>query len=309
MIILASKGGALGNRLWSFAHLIATAEEHGFRVADVAFDEFGADFVGTYGNWSGRYPAPRRSSRRTMRRLRRWLYEAVRVLAAVLARLPVVPWPFVLFRIDWNERCDMGSEAFAALVRRRPLVVLQGWFFRDEDSLRRHADVVRQFFRPTPLLEASVERFLVSVRAADTVLLGVHVRQGDYSWFREGRYYYELATYRQAIVRFAALVPDLRVRVVLCSDQVHDPAQLAVPGVEVVPGPGTPLEDMHALAGCDYLIAPPSTFTLWASFAGEVPLLLLESADQTFALSDFGLLDTAFRNGEDVAVPVQPPSP
>jgi len=52
-------------------------------------------------------------------------------------------------------------------------------------------------------------------------------------------------------------------------------------------GTGDLIEDMYAFARCDYLIGPPSTFTLWASFYGCVPLNLIRSSDQRQALADF----------------------
>ena len=37
------------------------------------------------------------------------------------------------------------------------------------------------------------------------------------------------------------------------------------------PGPGTEIGDLYSLAACDYIIGPPSTYTQWASFYGQVP--------------------------------------
>jgi hypothetical protein len=34
--------------------------------------------------------------------------------------------------------------------------------------------------------------------------------------------------------------------------------------------------DLHALARCDYIFGPQSTFTQWASFYGNKPLFLLK---------------------------------
>jgi len=34
--------------------------------------------------------------------------------------------------------------------------------------------------------------------------------------------------------------------------------------------------DQHLMTRCDYLIGPPSTFTLWASYVGKVPFFQIE---------------------------------
>jgi hypothetical protein len=57
-----------------------------------------------------------------------------------------------------------------------------------------------------------------------------------------------------------------------------------------VKGNNQELEDMYALAGCDYIIGPPSTFSMWASFIGKVPLFHLHDREINFSLSDFKVI-------------------
>jgi hypothetical protein len=45
--------------------------------------------------------------------------------------------------------------------------------------------------------------------------------------------------------------------------------------------------DLHALARCDYIFGPQSTFTQWASFYGNKPLLLLKDADDRLERAKF----------------------
>lgn len=40
------------------------------------------------------------------------------------------------------------------------------------------------------------------------------------------------------------------------------------------------IEDLYAFAKTDLLMGPPSTFTLWASFYGDVPLSMMSTSDQ-----------------------------
>ncbi len=61
--------------------------------------------------------------------------------------------------------------------------------------------------------------------------------------------------------------------------------------LQVTFGTGDLIEDMYALASCDYLIGPPSTFTMWASFYGKVPLNIIRRSDQSQQLSDFIVLE------------------
>jgi len=51
------------------------------------------------------------------------------------------------------------------------------------------------------------------------------------------------------------------------------------PGLSAGFSTGVPVEDMYALAECDYIIGPVSSFTQWASFYGNKPLFHLTDLD------------------------------
>ena len=46
-------------------------------------------------------------------------------------------------------------------------------------------------------------------------------------------------------------------------------------GLDAVVSDATHLVDMYALAGCDLIVGPDSTFSHWASFYGNVPIHIL----------------------------------
>ena len=43
-------------------------------------------------------------------------------------------------------------------------------------------------------------------------------------------------------------------------------------------GPGVAVLEMYALARCDLIVGPPSSFSGWASFMGNRPIFYLEKA-------------------------------
>ncbi|HAX17707.1 MAG TPA: hypothetical protein DCY00_03825 [Actinobacteria bacterium] len=47
------------------------------------------------------------------------------------------------------------------------------------------------------------------------------------------------------------------------------------------------IEDLYSLALCDYIFGPPSTFSMWASFYGEVPLRFITNPDTDLSLDKF----------------------
>jgi hypothetical protein len=67
------------------------------------------------------------------------------------------------------------------------------------------------------------------------------------------------------------------------------------PGLPVTLGSGVAIEDLYALAACDRLVGPPSTFTQWASFYGRVPLYYIRDpmaspGDEDFAVASLALV-------------------
>ena len=47
------------------------------------------------------------------------------------------------------------------------------------------------------------------------------------------------------------------------------------------------MSDLYALAGCDYILGPPGTFSQWASFYGEKPLLQLGDSNDSVPVEKF----------------------
>ncbi len=54
------------------------------------------------------------------------------------------------------------------------------------------------------------------------------------------------------------------------------------------------ITDLYTLAQCDYIIGPPSTYSMWASFYGNVPLLKIFSAVEEMSLVKFEVVNPAF---------------
>ena len=146
--------------------------------------------------------------------------------------------------------------------------VVPGGAYRDYASLEKHADFVRAFFQPRNV--ANAEKELGKIGAGGGVVVGVHERRGDYKDFEGGRYYYEDEVYE----RNKKSVGDEIAR------RGNTPKFMMFPFRSAV-------EDQWIMSQCDYLMGPPSTFTMWASFMGKVPLGIIRDKSQTLTLADF----------------------
>ena len=106
------------------------------------------------------------------------------------------------------------------------------------------------------------------------VLIGVHIRHGDYRTYCDGVMYYSTAQYAAVMRSLERQLPDRAVRFLVCSDEPQDGA--AFEGLDVTISREISAVDMYALSSCDYIIGPNSSFSQWASFIGNVPIHVLD---------------------------------
>lgn len=289
MVIVTGEYGQLGNRLIVLANLIAAAREHGFSIADPAFARYAADFESTRRDPLGRYPAPRTPSwvpYAAARGIHTVTTRSVRWLRRVERRSGGIPGLRVL-DIGWFGECDLDSSTFLDLARRPGVLLLKGWQFRARASFERHGDAVRAFLQPLAALRAQATEAVGRLRRGADVVIGVHVRHGDYRTFQEGRFFFEIGRYAAWMRSLRDLHPDRRVAFLVASNAPQPIA--AFEGLTVGFAPGNAVVDLHALAVCDAIVGPPSTFSRWASFAGRTPLCTLDSGTDEVRLERFSV--------------------
>lgn len=279
MIVIANGVGRLGNRLLLFAHFIGAAVEHGLTVANPPFGPYARYFPTTARDVLCRYPAKTR--RLPAGRARRYLAtKASGGAADVLHRLQIRGKDVGLIRLRRDQALDLNSERFLQVVRRHRVVFVQDWFFRNGSNCARHVDLIRAYFTPWPHHVAAANAAIDRERAKGRFMVGVHVRQGDYQRAYDGRYFYTYDQYRAVMTQVESAFPDEDVTFLVCSDAAVPRG--AFGSLNVVYGNGHQLEDLYALAACDRILGPPSTYSTWASYYGDVPLYALE--DQAAAV-------------------------
>jgi hypothetical protein len=292
---LAIKG--LGNALLQSAHALAFCREHKLYYVNFPFAPYARNFATARYSvlcsapsfpWFPISPQARKPLRGLARRLHAALGSPGRVRT---------------IEIEWTEEVRMDEAAFMELVGGEWLVALRGWRFRAPLLVKKHARALRQYFRPIAAIRRHVRQKLVACRSASDVVIGLHVRLGDYRKFLGGRFFYPEEAYVQIAKHVLTLFPGQRVHFFVCSD--CEPELLrcsALPVAFSVGAQGTPVEDLYALAGCDYLIGPPSTFSLWASFYGQVPIFHIESVDARPARTDFRASDDLVWKYDDACI-------
>ena len=175
------------------------------------------------------------------------------------------------------------------MVRDGGPLFIQGFGFSNRSGCRRHVDSIRDYFRPVAAHEKRVDEVVASARNEGEALVGVHVRRGDYASYRGGEYFFQDRQYREWMLQMERFLAPRTTVFMVCSNESLDPALFD--NLRVARGPGHLVEDMYALARCDYLIGPPSSYTLWASYYGGVPVQYIHGPDSKIDPNDFKIYD------------------
>ncbi|MGA2786517.1 MAG: alpha-1,2-fucosyltransferase [Verrucomicrobiota bacterium] len=284
ILVVGFRTGRLANRLVLFANIIGFAAEHGYRVVNVAFHSYAHLFENTRRDIYCRYPIARRRS----------LFDLIPGAAPVIRKTRIF-YQLTRRASDWNDRFPiLGKSVFTlreipnqtilldtAEVQSRmadaKIVFVHAWAIRAPDSVKRHAEKIRDYFRPIGIYESASREAVDRLRKNAEMVVGVHIRHGDYRTWKQGRCFFPVAQYAAWMHGLAEQFPGKKVSFFVCSDEPQHAGEF--PGLSVGIGVGSPLADLCALARCDYIFGPSSTFSQWASFYGNKPLLNLYGSD------------------------------
>jgi hypothetical protein len=283
--------GRLANRLVIFSNLAAYAEEYGSRLDNFTFHTYAEHFENLRKNFYCRYPLPKRASVCDVISPIGWFFKKTRI-----------PYHILRYSSRWNEKYSPLGSRVATVTDKRSTVQLEGdeimgqfragrvllfygYSYRAPRLVQRHADKIRKFFRPIASIEEASRKSVADLRKQADVVVGVHIRHGDYKIWMDGIYYYSVETYAAWMRQMVAALPGKRVAFMVASDGARSVEEF--PGLTVGFAPGSPVADIFALAECDYIFGPPSTFSQWASFYGGKPIFHFKKADAPLDLKQF----------------------
>jgi hypothetical protein len=285
--------GRLANRTILFANFIALAEEQGHRLINFTFHSYSEFFEGTRENIYCRYPRPIRRSwmdivpgvAATIRKTR-IPYHLTRATAALNERFPIFGNAAVTLHELPGQRITLldGAE-YQEKIRPAKIIFVYGWWLRAPNLVKKHGDKIRAYFRPIEKYENASRDTIDSLRRNADVVIGIHIRQGDYRGWKGGKYFFPIARYAAWMNELAAQFPGRGVAFFVCSDEPRSLGEF--PGLTVGLGTDSPVSDIYALARCDYILGTKSTFSQWPSFYGEKPLLQVCGTDEPAKLENF----------------------
>ncbi len=178
----------------------------------------------------------------------------------------------------------------------------KGWStMNDTKYLSQAKQELINIFKPKEEITTKAETFIKRIRKNHDVIIGVHIRHGDYKTWRGGCHYYTFDEFHSFMLQIKELYYNKNVAFFISSNANVDTSAFShCCCYKYEKEPSGDILDLYTLSLCDRIIGPWSTFSRWASFIGDVPLCFIKDKNQIIKDSDFSIVTDFyhFKNGE-----------
>lgn len=255
-MIFARDKSQMCNNLLQYAHVYAWGRAHGRKVISMRF------------SYKYQYFKICRTS------LTGFGWYLLAKYAAALKLLPTASF----------KDADCDQKALEQKMLKHRHIVVSGWNVRFYEHFLKYRDEICELFRIDEQYTLPVDEAMKAAEAGEKgVRLGVHIRRGDYAQWQYGKYCFSDEVYARHINRFATLHPEETMHVYLSTNDPEVSAetyQQLCPKVKIHLLQGSAPEDLYMLSACDYVMGPPSTFSLVAAMYRDIPLYRMDSEDE-----------------------------
>lgn len=162
--------------------------------------------------------------------------------------------------------------------------------FTNKSGRAKYRDIISKYLKPKPKFFAKPSKRLSMLRKDFSgVILGIHIRRGDYINWRGGAYYFSDEQYLHFMKQFQAST-DKPVKFVIVSNDTVDVDLFNQNGCRAINASGCAQEDIVTLSLCDYILGPPSTFSYWAAYLEDKPRFEIRDRNECVEIKKFAKL-------------------
>lgn len=284
IILCSSSYLGMCNRLFQTAFFIAYCKTYNLKISALFLAEFSNYFPEIKQDFFVRF-----ASHRTWIKSKRLKASFYWLLSKVIPKVVQmsVTLPSVTFiDIGWEKEINIQDETFLKSIKTKRYVFLMGWHFKNSINIYEFHDSIKLMFKPKQAIIDKIDSNFLQYKTLGNIVVGVHIRLGDYKIFESGKYYYSIQQYLMLMHRISDLVGE-KVVFIICSNETLNNEYFKSFNCFITKN--DPVTDVYTLAQCDYIIGPPSTFSMWAAFYGLKPLYSATDPNYQFNLSDFKL--------------------
>lgn len=204
--------------------------------------------------------------------------------------------PRVTFPFEKGQDTTKQEEE----LKRHKLVIAEGWRVEFPELFKKYKNEIIDLFQFKTSISNKVTGQMLQCDGGNAIRLGVHIRRGDYKTWNDGKFYYNDIVYASFIKKFMLMNNDKKVSVYIST---NDPSvneetyRKLCDDKKIFKLNGNPAEDLFMLSECDYIIGPPSTFSLVGAMYKDRPIHWMFSSDpETLKTKGFDIFDNLFKN-------------
>lgn len=193
-----------------------------------------------------------------------------------------------LFSKDFNRAEEMPE--YEKLVLSSKTCYCHGWLFKVSGLAVKYREHFQRVFDPAIDKQQYIKEFLE--KTSDTQInIAVHIRRGDYKLWRNGQYYFDDKTYIDKMHQMEDKL-SCRCRFIIFTNDIElDVDKYAEEFDDILVSKNPVFVDHFLMSKCDYIIGPPSTFSMWASYIGNSKYYHIKERDESIDLSKFKICD------------------
>ncbi len=279
-IFVSKPYGRLGNLLYKASHLIAFAIEHDLTVWDRSFNtrRYAKLFPKIRNRLFLSYPhsiiLPFPCS---------WFHGVQSALIKILSRkesydIEAPRKPRQTQQLDIESLFSEGNRS----------ITINEFHYRSYATVHKHGDFIRDLFTPHKKVTAAAHREVNRLKDTHSLVVGVHIRRGDYEQWKGGIHFHSLDAFRSVMEDSIKALSEENIMFVIFSDDID---------LDLSPFKGLNhirlsewsciSFDWYAMSLCDYIIAPCSTYSGWAAFHGKTPIFTMNGSSCPQSPEDF----------------------
>jgi hypothetical protein len=188
--------------------------------------------------------------------------------------------------IEFHFKDETQNDTYRSALLKSKILFCAGWYFRSEETTLKYRGLYQYLFDPNINKSALKEKWLKRSNNTEKII-GVHIRRGDYKKFAGGKYYYHDSVYIN-MMRQLKLALDSESRYIIFSNDPNlDAEEYNKVFKNVSVSANSVVVDHFLMSQCDYIIGPPSTFSLWASYIGETFYYHIKDENDNITMDKF----------------------
>lgn len=256
--------GQLGNRLFYNAHLIAYALEYDVRLVITNLYKYLKYFMPEMNN------------------------NILLIRSSLLSILSLMVSKPVSFLLNIKNTQSENSLIKYISKKSAPIILINHWNLYANHLVKKHKKSILAILNFKKEYKEKAASLMDNIRRGEKnkIIIGVHIRGGDYKNWYNGKYYYSVSQYTNLMKQLSSLFDNM-VEYICCSDEEINISDFGDLRNQITISHNDAVVDLLILSMCDYILGPPSTFNAWASFIGDTPLYTIKDIDKSPSFTDF----------------------